>query len=451
MSPFEYHFRTTKKTKYPKKHDPDDLTDQASDLRPEDLIYECKPGEVEFHPDHPQYHTHVQALVDVSNPKIPHLVPTMYGYIVPDEGEDPDKYNLCVLSIFTPYTDPATMMEYDIDGEKCRFETYKACFDSYMDNLSYSDPVHHKWIQSLVGNLKAIKEGRNQQKLDRQERERLQQEQELTPSAPLPAYDHSIDEPDEEGLGPSDLEAIIRRLPPNGAGPIPNNSQDITDLLSKQLHPARAINNRPNQNTTYRTAGVDSKQYIAVLQSEFKDLLRSARDSLYSADPNSTTSAYFDSAFMIADEFDLDIDQRAAFFTIAKQVLLRTLYRLKIIPDMPEQMLMFLGGEGGTGKSKVLKALTKYMAVLKIRHRIRLGAQTGVAAGNINGSTLHSLLELIFKKKKKDGKPKEISDKVCNEFSQVDMLFIDEISMTGCTSVQEISVKLADAKSTKLT
>jgi energy-coupling factor transporter ATP-binding protein EcfA2 len=158
----------------------------------------------------------------------------------------------------------------------------------------------------------------------------------------------------------------------------------------------------------------------------------------------------FTSAFRIADEANLDIDQRAAFFTIAKQVLLRTLYRLKITIDMPKQMIMFLGGEGGTGKSKVLKALTQFMTTLKSRHRIRLGAQTGVAAGNINGSTLHSLLDLDIKKKKKDAKPKEISDKVCSEFSEVEMFFIDEVSMTGCATVQEISVKLADAKSTKL-
>jgi hypothetical protein len=450
MSPFEYQFRVKKITKYPQKEDVDPVSGQASELRPEDLIYECKPRECEFNPDHPQYHTHVQVLLDVSNPKMPHLVPTMYGYIVPDETEDPDKYNLCLLSIFTPYSDPLSMMEYEIDGEVNHYETYKAAFDGYMENISYSDPIYHKWIQNLVENMKSIKEGRQQQNLDRQERERLQQEQELMPSEPLSAYDHSIDEDDDSGLGPSDMDAIIKRLPASGSGPVPKSSKNLTDILENQLHPSRAINNRVNNQTTYRTAGVDIKQHISVLEKEFQELLRTTRENLYSADPNSTTNALFTSAFRIADEANLDIDQRAGFFTIAKQVLLRTLYRLKITTEMPVQMILFLGGEGGTGKSKVLKALTKFMATLKIRHRIRLGAQTGVAAGNINGSTLHSLLDLTIKKTKKDAKPKEISDKVCSEFAEVDMFFIDEVSMTGCATVQEISGKLADAKSTQL-
>jgi hypothetical protein len=164
----------------------------------------------------------------------------MYGYIVPDEAEDPDKYNLCLLSLFTPYADPVAMMEYEVDGEIKHHSTYKAAFDGYMENISYSDPIYHKWIQSLAGNMRSIKEGRNQQKLDRQERERLQQEQELMPSEPLPAYDHSIDEDDESALGPSDMEALIRRLPANGTGPVPKSTQNITDLLESQLHPSRA-------------------------------------------------------------------------------------------------------------------------------------------------------------------------------------------------------------------
>ena len=451
MSPYEYHFRVQKKAKYPVKNQKDVLgDDQASDLRPEDMIYECKPLECEFHPDHPQFHTHVQVLLDVTNPKVPHLVPTMYGYIVPDEVEDPDKYYLCVVSLFTPYTDPATMIQDERNGESGLFDSYKECFEVYMENISYSDPVHHKWILSLVDNMKTIKEGRHQQKLDRQERERLQQEQELMPSEPMAGYDHSVEEDDESGLGPSDMEAIIRRLPVHGNGVVPKKTVALTDLLSKQLHPSRAINSRDQQKTTYRTAAVDIKQHITLLENEFQELLRTTRDGLYSAQPNSTANVLFTSASTIASEANLDSDQRAAFMLIAKQVLLRTLHRLQITPDAPKQMLMFLGGEGGTGKSKVLKALTKYMATLGVRHRIRLGAQTGVAAGNINGSTLHSLLELEVKKTRKDGKPKGISGKVCSEFECVDIFFHDEVSMSGCGTLQEVSIKLADAKSTKV-
>ena len=179
-----------------------------------------------------------------------------------------------------------------------------------------------------MDNMKTIKEGRQQQKLDRQERERLQQEQELMPAEAMPGYDHTVEEDDESGLAPTEIEAIIHRLPVDGNGTVPRETKGLTDLLSSQLHPSRAVNCRDRQETAYRTAAVDTKQNIAMVEKEFQELLRTTREGLYSADPNSTTSAFFTSAFSISDEAQLDVDQRAAFLTIAKKVLLRTLYRL---------------------------------------------------------------------------------------------------------------------------
>ena len=49
-------------------------------------------------------------------------------------------------------------------------------------------------------------------------------------------------------------------------------------------------------------------------------------------------------------------------------------------------MVLYLGDEGGTGKSAVLRAVTTYMKELGVRDQMRLGSFTGVAAGNIGGS-----------------------------------------------------------------
>jgi hypothetical protein len=38
---------------------------------------------------------------------------------------------------------------------------------------------------------------------------------------------------------------------------------------------------------------------------------------------------------------------------------------------------------------------------------------------------------------------------VCADFADVDMAFIDEVSMTGCTMIQDVSTKMSDAKSNK--
>jgi hypothetical protein len=59
----------------------------------------------------------------------------------------------------------------------------------------------------------------------------------------------------------------------------------------------------------------------------------------------------------------------------------------------PTQMVFYLGGEGGTGKSKVLLAFTEFLTSINLRHALRIAAPTGVAAGNVGGSTTASLLE----------------------------------------------------------
>ena len=108
-------------------------------------------------------------------------------------------------------------------------------------------------------------------------------------------------------------------------------------------------------------------------------------------------------------------------------------------------MLMFLGGEGGTGKSAVLRALTMLMSSLGIRNRLRIGAQTGVAAGNVDGSTLHTLLDLMDMKRGKG--PRDISDKVVGNFKNVGFFFVDEFPMSGGCMVHTLSTKLSDALS----
>lgn len=62
--------------------------------------------------------------------------------------------------------------------------------------------------------------------------------------------------------------------------------------------------------------------------------------------------------------------------------------------DKLEQPLMFLGGPGGTGKSRVVNALRGFFTSRKECRRSTLAAYTGVAARNIGGATLHASLQL---------------------------------------------------------
>ncbi|KDR64972.1 hypothetical protein GALMADRAFT_37733, partial [Galerina marginata CBS 339.88] len=57
-----------------------------------------------------------------------------------------------------------------------------------------------------------------------------------------------------------------------------------------------------------------------------------------------------------------------------------------------EQLKMYLGGMGGTGKSQVIKALIKFFKKKNESHRIVVLGPTGTSAALINGSTYHSFL-----------------------------------------------------------
>ena len=62
--------------------------------------------------------------------------------------------------------------------------------------------------------------------------------------------------------------------------------------------------------------------------------------------------------------------------------------------DKLEQLLMFLGGPGGTGKSRVVNALRGFFTSRKESRRSTHAAYTRVAARNIGGATLNALLQL---------------------------------------------------------
>ncbi|KAF9502971.1 hypothetical protein BS47DRAFT_1280945, partial [Hydnum rufescens UP504] len=62
--------------------------------------------------------------------------------------------------------------------------------------------------------------------------------------------------------------------------------------------------------------------------------------------------------------------------------------------EEPEQLLMQLTGEGGTGKSKVIQSVTLEFTKQNVSDMLAKGAYTGIAACVIGGQTLHTLCGL---------------------------------------------------------
>jgi hypothetical protein len=62
-------------------------------------------------------------------------------------------------------------------------------------------------------------------------------------------------------------------------------------------------------------------------------------------------------------------------------------------------LFLYLGGQGGTGKSLAIKAVELLMTKLNVRNALEICATTGAAADNIGGSTYHSSLNVNWKSK----------------------------------------------------
>lgn len=109
-----------------------------------------------------------------------------------------------------------------------------------------------------------------------------------------------------------------------------------------------------------------------------------ARESEASVDPIERGATYEGALECVVAEWSLNREQKRAFDIVAKHTL----------ADRSAQLLMYLGGPGGTGKSRVVSALKHFFGLRDQVRRFLLAAYTGVAARNIGGATLHALLQL---------------------------------------------------------
>ena len=117
------------------------------------------------------------------------------------------------------------------------------------------------------------------------------------------------------------------------------------------------------------------------------------------------------------------------------------------------QLLMFVSGEGGTGKSHLIKIIDEYANITygwcKGRYgRVIKWAPTGAAAFNIGGITWQSGVKKARFNKRNKGKGK--SDKYREIASMIEgaqLLILEEVSMIGLEDIAHISETLARARS----
>ncbi|CAF4702301.1 unnamed protein product, partial [Rotaria socialis] len=146
----------------------------------------------------------------------------------------------------------------------------------------------------------------------------------------------------------------------------------------------------------------------------------------------------------VADELTLNREQRAAFMIITGHLDGDSHCRTG---DNNGQLIMCIPVCGGTAKSQLIRALTKYFLVTKRIQMMRKLAPTGIAAAEIDGMTIHSFLG----EQRNSGKTRTIKPgdlKLEKEWPLVEYLLIDEITMVGLTLLAKLNRIICAAKHT---
>lgn len=131
-------------------------------------------------------------------------------------------------------------------------------------------------------------------------------------------------------------------------------------------------------------------------------------------------------------KWKLNKEQQRAFSIVASHASLHS----------PQQLKMYLGGKGGTGKSQVLKALIDFFDLNNEKHRILVLAPTGTAAALLKGSTYHSALGIRSESSFAGNEHTTIAQ-LKSRLEGVDYIFLDEVSMVSCMDMYRISAQMA--------
>ena len=135
----------------------------------------------------------------------------------------------------------------------------------------------------------------------------------------------------------------------------------------------------------------------------------------------------------IIRERTLNKKQQIAFEVATANVIKRH------FKEETEQLISYVGGPGGTGKSQVIKAIIEFHKRMKVKHTLKLSANTGTAAKHIGGSTTTTLFGFNSKNEKD-------AQKLQRKFEKVKTIIIDEVSMIGCSQLVKIHKALCRAK-----
>ena len=324
-----------------------------------------------FTQEHPQCLTHMQK--KRSKPVTPRLT-----YFPPDPNSNKEKFALCMLILFKPFTDVT-----ELKGEK-------ASWGEEYDGYSFSEDH-----QIHISNIMEMHAGLAEKKSLDEERNAMDDEEDTCEV--IEDYYYAENEDDEIEIECLEVSESSHRT-----------NRDDTRVGVSIICDAKQINTQESTDTTNQSIAKEvsvpvSKGLIKTWQKVIAESKKSAADETKppTHNPDDTYKAqnpslgYEDIVEEVRNKFTLNAKQNKAFKLMAENVW----KRLHGIPV--SQKLVYLGGEGATGKSQVIKALKHFHEILGISYGLKVSAYTGTASAEIQGNTLSSLAKILRKIGKK--------------------------------------------------
>jgi hypothetical protein len=108
-----------------------------------------------------------------------------------------------------------------------------------------------------------------------------------------------------------------------------------------------------------------------------------------------------------------------------------------------QQTLLYIGGEGGVGKSQIIKAIVVGMDLISREHEVIVMAPTGAAADNFGGNTYRTSLGISLNRSRRTG----MGARVRKLWSRKTIMIVDEVSMMDLSMLSVINNHCKTARS----
>src|SRR2546429_2216526 len=216
----------------------------------------------------------------------------------------------------------------------------------------------------------------------------------------------------------------------------------------------KGIQRQPDVNTTAHSAAVYSvlngfgDQNVHITATDSETLAQGSEPSMNIRFGASTSFAK--AGRQLAESFTLNRRQ-----SIALRLICRQLDRVRRDEQGTPQLCQFIGGEGGTGKSRIIEAIAELFASKGISHRLLVTATSGTAAAKINGITIHSACNFSKNTSRVGSHNKNVDGFVPSssaglridgqtkmDWQEKYLLVIDEVSMLGARTLYAVNEHL---------